>query len=172
MDASRIWKPLMAEWWTQQPEPKWSPKDTGREERHSSCVNGYPVSEIWTRNGAAQSHNGVPREDNKMQMEGKKTVLFSFLFFTDALMDGHPLRPKWIPPLLPSQHLISSINKLQLHLLMCVCVVVSRIVMLGVSVWPITARESPQFAIVVFCKDLQSLKRKVRKWQCVNIHVV
>ena len=74
--------PLMAEWRTQQPEPKWSPKDSGREERHGTYVNGHPVQKAEQEMEPLRAV--MEPLERKMKCKWREKVSFKDV-------DGHPL---------------------------------------------------------------------------------
>lgn len=107
LDASRIWKPLKAEWWTQPREPIWSPKDTGREE-NGNCVNGHPVQ------NSEQEMEPLKRK-MKCKWRGKDVV-----FYKDTACGWTPIESKMGPKLLTAKSVCySSINKVPPHLFLC-----------------------------------------------------
>ncbi len=150
----------MAEWWTQQPEPKWSPKDSGREERHGTYVNGHPVQKTEQEMEPLRAVMEPPQEENEMQMEGKRHCLLR-----TVLVDGHPLGLKWLQT---AQCLFTSLSKLPLHLFVCVrlihrharCVCVANHSLNLILVW-----------FCDLCKDLWTLNYKVRQCHDVDIHL-
>lgn len=164
MDASRIWKPLMAEWWTQQPEPKWSPKDSGREERHGTYVNGHPVQKTEQEMEPLRAIMEPLERKMKCKWREKHSV-----FFKDSACGWTPIEAKMGLQLLTAQCLFTSINKLPLHLFVCDrfmhcharCVCVANHSLNPILVW-----------ICNFCKVLWSLNYKVRRYQNVNIRYV
>lgn len=86
------YEPLMAEWWTQQPEPKWGPKDTGREEWCGNYVNGHPVQK------SEQEMEPLKRK-MKCKWRGKKdTVLFK-----DDACGWTPIEVKMGPKFITAQ---------------------------------------------------------------------